>query len=252
MEWQNLSGVIGAYVNQNGNFRSANIAGTGGTSPSSITFGAGTLIETAIAGNVVLTVNNSGGATADLFRAQSSGNSLFVINSTGNVGIGTTAPASKLNISGSPVATANYGTLSIGGGAFDGSTSGKFVGNLPLSGTSIAVNEATGFNGELLDLQIGGVSAFRVDNTNISSASRGLSFSGTFTSTLKPYVFNPTFTQTGTSQVVAGFNFTPTYNQSSATGVANTDLLINRTQTNLGTTPGAQYLIDTTCVSIKY
>jgi hypothetical protein len=92
MEWQDLNGNIGAYVNQSGNFRSASIAGTGGTNPSLITLGNGVSISTGVASNVPLIVNNSAGATADLFRLQSGGSSLFVVNNTGKVGIGSSTP----------------------------------------------------------------------------------------------------------------------------------------------------------------
>lgn len=80
--------------------------------------------------------------------------------SAGYVGIGTTAPASKLHIGGAPTATPNYGTLSLGSGAFNGSTAGFFTG--PASGTSLAVNEVSGFAGNFLDLQANGVSKFRI------------------------------------------------------------------------------------------
>lgn len=43
----------------------------------------------------------------------------------------------------------------------------------------------------------------------------------------------------------------PVYNHASGTSVANTDLLINRTETSLGTTPGNQRLIDAQVASIS-
>ncbi|MFA5936868.1 MAG: tail fiber domain-containing protein [Candidatus Paceibacterota bacterium] len=74
----------------------------------------------------------------------------------GNVGIGTATPVSKLHLGIAATATANYGTLSIGSGAFDGATLGYFVGSA--SGTQIAINAGTGFAGNLIDLQTAGVS----------------------------------------------------------------------------------------------
>ncbi len=56
-------------------------------------------IEQNSLGNSALVVNNSGGA-GDIFTASSAGSPKFVINSSGNVGIGTTAPVDKLNVLG--------------------------------------------------------------------------------------------------------------------------------------------------------
>ena len=132
MEWRAYNGTVGAYVNQDGYFRSANIAGTGGTGPSLVTLGNGVNISSAIAGNVPLTINNSAGATADLFRVQSSGSSLFVINNAGNVGIGTTTPgAYKLFVNGD---TNIVGNLNVTGTT----TAGAFVGTV--AGTTYAAN----------------------------------------------------------------------------------------------------------------
>ena len=94
----------------------------------------------------------------------------MMLNSSGNVGIATLSPASKLHINASPTSSANYGTLSLGGGAFDGSTSGYFVGSS--SGTSLAVNEASGYIGNLINLQIAGSSKFKVDKNGLGTATR--------------------------------------------------------------------------------
>lgn len=58
-----------------------------------------------------------------------------------------------------PVATANYGTVNIGSGKFDGSTAGKFVGSA--SGTSLAINEVSGYAGNLIEAQVNGAMKFR-------------------------------------------------------------------------------------------
>jgi hypothetical protein len=79
---------------------------------------------------------------------------------SGNVGIGATTPVSKLHVATAPVASANYGTVSLGSGAFDGVTAGFFAGSA--SGTSLAVNEASTFVGNLTDLRVGGVAKFKV------------------------------------------------------------------------------------------
>ncbi len=180
-----------------------------------------------------------------------SSSSLVYDNGT-NVGIGTATPYGKLNVYGAPTASANYGTLSIGGGAFDGATSGKFVGSA--SGTSLAVNEASAYTGNLMDLQVGGNSKFKIENNGVVTVAAGLNLSGFVNaaswtarfanvvtgwgapSTTGAFSWVATVTDTG-NQV--GLKLAPTYNQTSGTA-SNTDLLINRTQTAVGS--GAQSL----------
>jgi hypothetical protein len=83
------------------------------------------------------------------------------------------APAAG-NCTGS--ALSNCGTLSIGGGPFDGTTTGKFVG--AVSGTSIAVNEVSGYVGNLLDLQIAGVYKVTITNTGSLALTGDILFPG--------------------------------------------------------------------------
>ena len=186
------------------------------------------------------------------------------ITSTGSVGIGTASPYGKLNVYGAPTASANYGTLSIGGGAFDGTTAGKFVGSA--SGTSLAVDEATGYGGNLIDLQVAGIDKFKVNyqgsltvtdiysqstgNWSINNGGQFHSAFGGFDSSVSPgtngvFAWVGTVTNTG-SQI--GLKLAPTYNQASGTA-SNTDLLINRTQTAVGS--GAQLLIDAQVGSVS-
>ena len=86
---------------------------------------------------------------------------------SGNVGIGTAAPASTLHVGLAPTASANYGLVSLGMGAtgFDGATAGKFVGSA--NGTVQAINVASTYAGNLVDYQVGGVSKFKVDNAGV-------------------------------------------------------------------------------------
>lgn len=94
---------------------------------------------------------------------------MVVHNSSGNVGIGTTAPTSRLHVATAPLGTSAFGLVSLGSGAFDGNTSGYFVGSA--NGTILAANAATGYAGNLVDLQVAGVSKFKIDSSgNVTNA----------------------------------------------------------------------------------
>jgi hypothetical protein len=108
--------------------------------------------------NAITAPNTSAGKHIDVFLGRGGGNV--------RIGDGTT-PVSKLNIGVAPIASANYGTFSLGGGAFNGSTAGFFTGNP--SGTSLAVNEVSGYGGNLLDLQVAGSSKFNVSATGVAT-----------------------------------------------------------------------------------
>jgi hypothetical protein len=88
----------------------------------------------------------------------------------------------RLGIGVEPSATANYGTLSMGTGPFDGSTAGKFAGNA--SGTDIAINHAANWTGDLLNFQVHGVtvlenSVLNTAGSSIFSVGSGLTGSAT-------------------------------------------------------------------------
>lgn len=70
--------------------------------------------------------------------------------------------AGQLKLPSAPPASANYGLLSLGSGGFAGSA-GHFAGSA--SGTLLAGNAASGFAGNLLDLQIAGVRKFSISAT---------------------------------------------------------------------------------------
>lgn len=70
------------------------------------------------------------------------------------------------------VATANRGTVSLGGGAWDGSTSGFFAGSS--SGTYFAINTTASFAGSHTDFQQAGKSVFKV--SAVASAVNGFLF----------------------------------------------------------------------------
>lgn len=118
------------------------------------------------------------------------GSEVMTIKSNGNIGVGTTTPASRFHIGVSPTASANYGTLSLGGGAFDGTTSGYFgtASSSNTNGTSLAINEASGYIGDLINLQKAGVSAFKVDalgNTTITNIDDSTSNPGFIVNSLR-------------------------------------------------------------------
>ena len=128
--------------------------------------GTGTAIVQATAGTDYLTPTGSGsGLTGIPTSVSNSDGSLTISPTTGSVVASIALGHSNVwtavqSIAKAPVATANSGTFSVGGGPFDGSTSGYFVGSS--SGTSLAINEASGYGGNLLDLQTAGVSKFSV------------------------------------------------------------------------------------------
>ncbi len=64
-----------------------------------------------------------------------------------------------------PTASANYGLVSLGSGAFDGSTSGFFTGSA--DGTLIAGNLASGSTSDLMNLQVGGMNRLVVSNAGV-------------------------------------------------------------------------------------
>jgi len=89
--------------------------------------------------------------------------------SGGNITIGSSTSISRLAVPLAPTASPNYGLVSLGSGAFDGSTSGFFTG--AAAGTLIAGNLASGSTSDLLNLGTAGVSGIKVTsagNTTIA------------------------------------------------------------------------------------
>ena len=87
----------------------------------------------------------------------------MTILNDGSVGIGTTSPVARLHVPVAPTGSANFGLVSLGSGPWDGTTAGFFAGSA--SGTVLAANAASGYGGNLLDLQVAGSSKFKVDST---------------------------------------------------------------------------------------
>lgn len=122
--------------------------------------------------------------------------------------------------------------------------------DLLINRTQTAVGSGTQL---LIDAQVGGVSKFMVTSTGGLILASAINHSVGANQTVLVNTYNPTTaiangrvglangTDTATSGQTVAVKIYPTYNQSSGTA-ANTDLLINRTQTAVGS--GTQLLID--------
>lgn len=92
------------------------------------------------------------------FRLKTGSNyAIYATNGTVTIGAASAA-VGTLRIPVAPTASANYGLVNLGSGAFDGATAGFFTGSA--NGTLIAGNLASGSTSDLLNLQIAGVSKF--------------------------------------------------------------------------------------------
>lgn len=126
------------------------------------TFSAAPVFSVAVNLPASSTLNSVSFGTASTVNTGTSGATIPLLNGA-NTFSGITTHTAALLIAKAPAAAnctgsalANCGTLSVGGGPFDGSTTGKFVGSI--GGTSIAVNEVSGYAGNLMDLQVVGTS----------------------------------------------------------------------------------------------
>src|SRR5712692_3001278 len=83
------------------------------------------------------------------------------LTAAGSIFIGATPAAlGPIAITVAPPATANYGLVSLGDGPWDGISTGHFVGSA--LGTGVAINATSGFGGNLVDIQVAGISAFKL------------------------------------------------------------------------------------------
>lgn len=97
------------------------------------------------------------------FRLKTGSNyAIYATNGTVTIGAASAA-VGTLRIPVAPTASANYGLVNLGSGAFDGATAGFFTGNS--NGTVVAVNAASGYTGDLISLQVAGAKKFKVFST---------------------------------------------------------------------------------------
>lgn len=83
-----------------------------------------------------------------------------------------------------PISTPNYGVINFGNGGFSGGAN-HFTGNA--SGTGLAMNLASGYAGDLMNLQVGGSSRFKVDNsgTGIFAYALNVAWPGVYTTNIR-------------------------------------------------------------------
>jgi hypothetical protein len=153
----------------NGSFIGANLTGTK----------IGLLVGTNQSGYSYIQGRYASGA--EHIRIQEYGSGISVGSATGDgyIGIGRTSQlaSSKLGISVAPTASANYGLVSLGSGAFDGATAGFFTGSA--NGTLIAGNLASGGTSDLLNMQVAGVGRFKISSAGKPTYDSTITPSGT-------------------------------------------------------------------------
>jgi hypothetical protein len=126
------------------------------------------------------------------------GEKIYIQGTTGYMGIGTAAPACPLNVAKAPAASTVAGNVSIGEGAWDGTTAGFFTGGA--AGTELAINSAAAYTGDLANFQVGGANKFKVDNAGrviANQAYNTLADGATVTWTVVGIINNATVTLAG-------------------------------------------------------
>ena len=157
-------GVTGATGASGNNGMDGAVGATGATGATGTTGADGSLNAWGLTGNTGITSSNFIGTVNNAsLRFRTNNTEKMVVDSLGNVGIGTTTTASPLNITTATIATPNFGTLSLGSGAWNGSTTGKYIGNS--DGTLLALNAENGFVGNYIDVQLQGVSKFNINSS---------------------------------------------------------------------------------------
>lgn len=176
----------GGFVLQGSGGSGADVAGA------SVTIAGGKGTGNAVGGDILFQTSDAGASGATLQSLTTK----MTLTELGNLGIGTTAPAGKLNVSAAPTATANYGLVSLGAGPWDGSTSGYFTGSG--SGTVLAINTPS-FDGTNLRIQEAGVDILLVQGTTAGAATMflGSGFAGPVIHAMSSDAWGMAYKQTG-------------------------------------------------------
>ncbi|MGE3261017.1 MAG: tail fiber domain-containing protein [Bacteriovoracia bacterium] len=212
---------------------------TADTAGNALTIGAGSATSAATdknGGDLYLASGTATGAGSSNIYLQTAGagvsstadrapSTKVSILGNGNVGIGTNSPLSTLQVRGTSADVNGNGIMS-----FDTNSGANDV------GVKIGALAGVGSAGYAF---IQGVhTAVASDGNLILNPNAGNVGIGTSAPTSPLHI---AFTNTATSGTVTGLQITSSYNQASGTA-ANTDLLVNRTQTAVGS--GNQYLMD--------
>ena len=234
------------YGSTSGSWTFGSTAGI--TSSSAATLGVGTSapdkaveINSATGSNLRLTYNDSDGSAANYADfSVSSGGNLTINPSGGFIGIGGATATHGLTVPSSSTGIALYNTSD--------QTSNYERGVLSWAGNNLTISVEKGGSGSARTFNVS-TAAGNLYFRGGGSASGIYQLSAVATGTVGIFGYN--FSGSGSS-ATSGSNtalsLTPTYNQASGTA-ANTDLLINRTETAIGS--GTQLLIDAQVGSVS-
>lgn len=184
--------------------------------------------------SLVATIGTSqlGTGVARDLALETGGTTKMTVTSGGNVGIGTTAPTSKLEI----VDTTS--AINLSGAALNISHTWNAAG-IDVTAIKLNVNSsASGTNSKLLDLQIGGTSYFKVDKTGATTMA-----SAVFVNGGNSNLWNSAYTTTNTNSANWSSVYT-TVNTNSASYIVNGGNTLGGTVT-IGTNDANNFNLET-------